>query len=269
MKKILFSLLLLFITSLYGFSQKSIELGLFGGGVFYLGDLNQGTPFLQTRPAYGGIARYNITDRWAMRLNVLQGKVLGDDEVSKANLERQLSFESNITEFSLVAEFNFFDYVTGSTRNYVAPYIFAGLGLFLFNPKAENVELKELGTEGQNTGYDGRKPYKTFSMAMPFGIGFKYSLTKKLGFAFEWGMRKTITDYIDDVSTTYYLDGESIDPGNTAQILSDPTRNHKPGMMRGNPRTKDWYSFFGVSVTYKFDLFRQYKCVDFGERRKY
>ena len=269
MRKRLALLFIILSSALMGYSQKSLEIGLFGGGAYYMGDLNPGTPFLQSQFAYGLIGRYNINTRWALRLNALHGKVKGDDEISKANLERMLNFESNITEFSLVAELNFFDYVTGSTRNYVTPYIFAGLGMFLFNPKVDDVELKDIGTEGQNVGFDGRKPYKTFSMAMPFGIGFKYSLTKKLGFAFEWGMRKTISDYIDDVSKTYYLDGESIDPNNTAQVLSDPTMSHKPGMMRGDPKTKDWYSFFGVTVTYKFELFRHYKCTDFGERRKY
>ena len=269
MNKKLILLLFTLVISLSGFSQKSIEVGLFGGGSFYLGDLNPDKPFLQSNIAYGLVARYNVTNRWVLRLNALHGTVAGDDEISEANLERMLKFESNITEFSVVAELNFFDYITGSTRNYVTPYIFAGLGMFLFNPRVNDIELKELGTEGQNVGYDGRGPYKTYSLAMPFGIGFKYSLTKKLGFAVEWGMRKTISDYIDDVSTTYYLDGESIDPGNTAQILSDPTQSHRPGMMRGNPKTQDWYSFFGVTITYKFELFRHYKCVDFGERRKY
>jgi len=269
MKKIFVLLLFLFIITFQGFSQKSMEFGLFGGGAFYLGDLNPGKPFLQSQLAYGLVGRYNINNRWALRLNVMRGSVKADDEVSKANLERQLSFESNITEVSAMAELNFFDYVTGSTRNYVTPYIFAGLGFFMFNPKVDDVELKSMGTEGQNVGFDGRKAYKTFSLAMPFGIGFKYSLTKKLGFAFEWGMRKTLTDYLDDVSKTYYLDGESIDPNNLAQVLSDPPMTHKPGMARGNAKTKDWYSFFGVTITYKFELLKHLKCTDFGQRRKY
>jgi len=269
MKKRLIFLLPLLISAIMGFSQKSLEIGIFGGGSYYMGDLNPGKPFLQSQFSYGLIGRYNISSRWVIKLNVLRGSVKGDDDVSKANTSRQLSFESNITEFSAVAELNFFDYITGSTRNYVTPYIFAGLGFFLFNPKVDDVELKSMGTEGQNVGFDGRSSYKTISLAMPFGIGFKYSLTKKLGFAFEWGMRKTLSDYIDDVSKTFYLDGESIDPNNLAHVLSDPTMTHKPGMMRGNPKTKDWYSFFGLTVTYKFELFKHFKCSDFGQRRKY
>ncbi len=269
MKRKLLVLLPMIMMSLLGFSQKSMEVGLFGGVSYYLGDLNPGKQFSQIGFSYGLVGRYNLDSRWAFRLNILQGTIKGDDEVSKANLDRMLKFESKITEFSAIMELNFLDYITGSTRQYVAPYVFVGVGVFWFNPKVDGVELKDMGTEGQNVAFDGRSPYKTFSFAMPFGIGFKYSLTKKLGFAVEWGMRKTLTDYIDDVSETYYLDGESINPNNSAQVLSDPTMKHKPGMMRGDKKTKDWYSFVGVTITYKFNLFKHYRCNDFGTRKKY
>ena len=180
-----------------------------------------------------------------------------------------VSFTSKITEFSGVIEFNFLPYETGSKKHRYTPYIFAGIGIFFFQPKLGEYNLKDYGTEGQNIGYDGRSPYKVFSFAIPFGIGFKYSLNKRLGFAFEWGMRKTFTDYLDDVSKTYYLDGQNINQNNTAEVLSDPTLDHKPGMQRGNPKTKDWYNFAGITITYKINLSNNYKCTDFGRRKKY
>jgi hypothetical protein len=141
--------------------------------------------------------------------------------------------------------------------------------MFFYEPEADGVALKEMGTEGQNIGFEGRSPYNTTQMAMPFGLGIKYSLNKKLGFAMEWGMRKTFTDYIDDVSTTYYLHGESINPSNEAEVLSDPTMSHNPLQARGNSSTKDWYTFFGITVTYKFRLGDGRKCSNFGTRRDY
>jgi hypothetical protein len=267
-KILLFIIPFLFCTEV-GLAQRSLEVGLFGGGAYYLGDLNPQKHFSQIDLAYGLMARYNLDSRWAVKVGAYRGTVKADDNISKANLSRQLSFSSKITEISAVMELNFLDYITGNTRQYISPYIFAGIGFFFHNPKVGDIKLKDMGTEGQNIGYDGREPYNLFSFALPFGFGFKYSLNKKLGFALEWGIRKTLTDYIDDVSETYYLDGESIDPNNTAQVLSDPTMDHIPGMQRGDPQTKDWYSFVGITVTYKFNLFRQYRCTDFGVRRKY
>jgi hypothetical protein len=260
MRKILIIILLLFA----GVSVKSqtLEAGLFGGTSYYLGDLNPAYHFLQPKPAYGILARYNAGTRWAFKLNGFRGKVFGSDAVSNTNQKRQLSFESVIWDFSLVAEFNFFDYFTGSKKDNWSPYIFGGLGYFTFNPKADDVELSTLGTEGQNVGFNGRKPYNKWSIAIPFGIGFKFSLNSRISAALEWGVRKTFTDYIDDVSTTYYLDGSQINPGNTAEALSDPTQLHQPYQERGNPQTEDWYSFAGLTVTYKFNFFGNRKCPD-------
>ena len=261
--------LLLIFSGLSLNAQKSLEIGLFGGVSYYLGDLNPGFHFRQPDVAYGAVARYNINPRWAMKVSIYRGSIKGDDATTKTNVDRNLGFESKITDFSYILELNFFDYVTGSTSNFLTPYIFVGISAFLFNPTSGGGDLKDMGTEGQNIGYDGRSPYKVFSFAIPFGIGFKYSLNKRLGFAFEWGMRKTFTDYLDDVSKTYYLDGQNINQNNTAEVLSDPTLDHKPGMQRGDPKTKDWYNFAGITITYKINLNNNYKCTDFGRRKKY
>jgi hypothetical protein len=122
-----------------------------------------------------------------------------------------------------------------------------------------------LGTEGQgDAGYDGRKPYDQFAFAMPFGLGVKYSLNKIFGVSAEWGMRKTSTDYLDDVSKTYYLDLSGVNPSSatTEQLASDPTLSHNAGMQRGNSRNKDWYSFAGVSLTVKIRMLKREKCLD-------
>ena len=268
MKKI--TLIIIMVAASFGMkAQKTMEVGLFGGGSYYIGDLNPAMHFLLTKPAYGAVARVNLDPRWTIKLSGQRGKIAGDDAVSKAVEGRELKFESDITDISLVVEFNFFNYITGSTRNFIAPYIFGGLGYTFFNPKADGIALRDLGTEGQNESFDGRSRYQTSTIAIPFGIGFKYSLNKRLGFAFEWGLRKTFSDYLDDVSTTYYLRGESINPSNTAEIYSDPTRSHNPYEARGNSSTKDWYAFFGVTLTYKFRLGKDSACRDFGNRRDY
>jgi hypothetical protein len=260
MRKLFFSVVLVLLTGLV--SAQSQEVGLFGGGAYYVGDLNPGYHFLMPKPSFGGMIRYNHGTRWAFRLGGYRGEVAGDDARSNARDTRGLSFESKITEVSAVAEFNFFDFYVGTKKNIVTPFIFGGLGAFFYNPKINGVSLRDLGTEGQNVGFDGRTQYNLYSFCLPFGLGIKYSLSRRFGVSVEWGLRKTLTDYIDDVSRTYYLDGEQINPENAGEILSDPTQLHKPYMERGNSRTNDWYAFFGVSLSYKFNLFKGRGCPD-------
>ncbi len=260
MKKLLITCAIV-VSSLFATGQ-TMEVGLFGGFSYYLGDLNPGKHFLQPEPAYGLLARYNINPRWALRAMAYRGHVMGDDAVSKTSSIRNLNFRSRVTEFSAVAEFNFFDYYTGSKRDVLSPYIFGGVGVFLFEPEAGGLSLRDIGTEGQQVGFDGRSPYNLYSFAIPFGLGVKFSLNKRLALTAEWGMRKTFTDYLDDVSRTYYLEGAQIDPADPAQLLSDPTMQHRPLMERGNPETRDWYNFSGITLTYKFRIFNKKGCPD-------
>jgi hypothetical protein len=251
-KRIVITSVLLFF--ILGVNAQTLETGLFAGASYYLGDINPGKHFDQSLFAAGAIARYNQDNRWAFRLSFLLGQVQAADELRKVVENRELAFTSRITEFSGVIEFNFFPYETGSDENYYTPYIFAGVGVFFFQPQIAGYKLRDYGTEGQNIGFDGRSPYALRGLSIPFGIGFKYSLTKKIGVSIEWGMRKTFTDYIDDISTTYYLDASTYVDPDTYVLFSDPTLSHQPNMERGNPETKDWFNFYGIALTYKFNV---------------
>ncbi|MCX6286498.1 MAG: DUF6089 family protein [Bacteroidetes bacterium] len=249
---------------LYGSSvpAQSLEAGLYGGGCYYLGDLNPGKQFLNYNIAYGVLVRYVIDDRWAVKVSAYRGKVKGSSSQSKFMPERELAFSSPVTDISAVAEFNFFDFYLGSRKNWITPYIYAGFSFFMFNPQNGGVSLQSIGTEGQTVGYEGRTPYKKFSFGIPFGLGVKVSLARRLGLAVFWEMHKTFTDYIDDVSKTYYLNGSAINKDDPSQFLSDPTMSYSPGMQRGNSRNNDWYSFSGVTLTYKFNLLGRRRCRD-------
>ncbi|MCB0823691.1 MAG: outer membrane beta-barrel protein [Bacteroidales bacterium] len=271
-KLILLVLLLTF--ALTGRSQ--LEVGIFGGGSYYMGDLNPNIPFLQTSAAYGLLARYNISSRWAAKLNLYQGSLNGDDDRSGFLPERNLSFKNDITELGLNFEFHFLPYFNGSMKSYVTPYIFSGVALLYHNPQLDNKDLKDYGTEGQNntseltklSGEDvTRDNYSNFVLSIPFGIGVKYSFSQRIAASLEWGMRKTFFDYLDDVSTTYYLEA-NLDPADSEyenQEYSDPNRNHDPWMQRGNSSTTDWYSFAGITLTYYIDLRNKNRCSDFED----
>ena len=253
---------LLFALCSYSGRAQDLEVGFTFGGGYYLGDLNPGKHFLHTKLAYGLVARYTLDTRWAVKLSGTRGTIKGDAGSSTFLPDRGLAFTSNLTDISGVVEFNFLPYFTGSRMSTLSPYIYGGISVFFYDPKFNGVSLRSIGTEGQKVGYEGRSPYGSVGVGIPFGLGIKYSLSNRLGLHAYWEMHKTFSDYLDDVSTTYYLDGSTISENDPAGMLSDPTRSHKPGMQRGSTSNKDWYAFFGASLTYKFSLLSPRKCRD-------
>ena len=266
MRKILIFLLFAVISAPLTYAQKSGDFGLMGGVTYYIGDLNPAMPFQMSKPAFGVLYRQNFNSRISLRAHGLRGAVAGDDAISKTNPERNLNFESTLTEAGLQLEINFFDYFIGSKINKISPYIFAGPTVFFFKPYGNlggvKTELQPLTTENQSN------PYKLYAFSGSFGLGVKYSVSKLIGVGAEWGMRNTTTDNLDDVSQVYYLD-----QGDPAFILpsevtpemaiaSDPTLNHNAGMQRGNSRNNDWYSFAGISVTVKIKMLEKENCLD-------
>jgi hypothetical protein len=271
MRKYIIILLVLFATP--GLKAQ-LEVGFFGGTSFYMGDLNPNIPFLQPDFAYGVLARYNFSSRWAAKMNLYQGVIHGDDEVSNFQSERALTFRSGITELGGTMEFHFLPYFNGSMRSYWTPYLFAGAAMVYHRPQRNETDLRDYGTEGQyNTQFllppDTERPeYSYYSFSIPFGIGLKYSFSKRISASLEWGMRKTFTDYLDDVSTTYYTSAALVSQGTQEYedlLYSDPNLSHEPNMQRGNSQTNDWYSFAGLTITYFIDLRNRNKCSDFEE----
>ena len=86
-------------------------------------------------------------------------------------------------------------------------YLFGGIGLMYFNPKAEYqgewIALQPLGTEGQGLpGQDDK--YSRITFTIPYGIGIGKTIDRYWAINFELTMRQTFSDYIDDVSGEYY-----------------------------------------------------------------
>jgi len=244
------------------FKQYS-EFGLMIGTTYYIGDLNPSTQFYQSKLAGGIMFRKNVNPRFAWRFNAILGSIAADDALSNNpfQLNRNLSFRSHVAEFSGLLEFNFLPYEVGDDAYRFTPFIFGGLAVFNHNPRALldgfYVPLQPLGTEGQgNTFYPAKKPYALTNVAIPFGVGIKWHLNSNLGFALEWGLRRTFTDYLDDVSTTYADPAALLaEKGINAVILADRSLSEpgisNVGRQRGNSKTLDWYSFAGLTITFK------------------
>jgi len=268
LKKLILPAFILLITQELT-AQQTGEFGPFAGVSYYVGELNPGLPFRMSKFAFGGLYRQNFTGRLAARVHFLTGSVTGDDIASGIRPDRNLNFTSPITEIGGQFEVNFFEYYIGSRQHRWSPYLFGGGAFFMFKPfttlDGSKVELQPLGTEGQGSSeYPDRKAYNLYSFAIPFGMGVKFSVNKYFGLAAEWGMRRTFTDYIDDISKTYYLDldGANASSVTREEYLSDPALSHSSGMQRGNERNSDWYSFAGISATVKIRMLNRERCLD-------
>lgn len=240
------------------------ELGVMLGGSYYTGELNRMGHFQQLEPAGGLIFRYNVHPRLALRVNAFYGWVRGDDSRSQFEYQRNrnLSFRSHIMEIAAGFEFNYFNYEIGNEKHWITPYMFGEIGVFQMNPKTkyngEWVDLRPLGTEGQGTSLSNEKPYSLVQLSIPMGLGVKMNIGKNVALSLEYGIRLTFTDYIDDVSGTY-VDRDALAQvnGGIAADLSDRslaplgTNERNAGFRRGDPNNKDWYSFFGMILTFR------------------
>lgn len=144
----------------------------------------------------------------------------------------------------------------------LTPYIDAGAGLFHFNPTTidrygQKQHLSGLGTEGQGMSFSDNMPYILTRFEIPFGGGIQYSINKKMALKLDFLFRKTFTDYIDDVSTTY-PDGTLIDK--KLPIVKkltfrgdeiNPNAAYPSGGQRGNPDNKDFYYTGQVKFVYQ------------------
>lgn len=229
----------------------------------YKGDLNNSLfnpKFFNL--AVGGHYRHYYNNHWALKLGINYGTISADDAESNDafQLYRNLSFKSHVLEVEGQFEFNFFPFQTANRSTPGTPYLFIGLAAFKFSPKAllgdTWYDLQPLGTEGQNTSaYPDRKKYKRVQIAIPFGGGFKFRLSDRVGLGIEVGARKTYTDYLDDVSTTYAKKNVLLAAeGALAVTLSDRSpdmlNDNNNDRQRGDAAHKDWYMFSGISLNY-------------------
>lgn len=242
--------------------EESREFGIVAGTAYYIGDINPYRHFGgDLSLGAGAMYRQNINRRWAVKGQVFYG-VIGANDADSDNAWRQnrnLSFRNEIIEGSCTVELNYKDYQIGNPQAKFSPYLFMGLGIFSHRPQAEYngrwVELQPLGTEGQGTS-EGERPYALRGLVAPFGVGIKLNLFASVALSVEWGMRKTWTDFLDDVSGRYVDPAVLADEaGQLTVILADRSigipegRQNHAGMERGDSGRNDWYNFTTATLS--------------------
>ncbi len=251
---------------------QSTEYGVLLGASTYFGDLNPNYGYKYIRPAAGAFLRYHFNPYIAIRGAVNYTKIGYDDQFTSNPYQQQrnLNFRSDILEANVMAEFNFFWFSTGDQHHRFTPYLTGGIGAFYYEPyttyNSRRYNLRPLGTEGQNTADYADRKYKPYSICFPVGAGIKYWISPGLNLGFELVNRFTLTDYIDDVSSTYVgVDKFVPNPMNPSvaselqdrSFAVDGQKLGRAGKQRGDKATKDQY--FMVQLSLSFQL-KTYKC---------
>lgn len=268
---------------LYGTHRKRVEVGFNVGPSFFLGDLGgnagKGKRFVKdlnlqlTQIWTGAFIAIYPTDWLAFRLTGQVGTLTADDYAIKTKgvdelwrKQRNLDFRSTIKEAYFVTEFYPLNLLTKQLEfaHRIQPYGTLGIGVFRFNPQGSLTssngtktwyDLKPLRTEGEGmVEYPGRKEYSLTQVSLPIGMGLRFIISERFTMSIEMLLRKSFTDYIDDVSTNYIdpnLFDKYLSPHDAAiaRQVSDKTygiitpglNRYQPGTQRGNPKQNDSY----------------------------
>lgn len=209
--------------------------------------------FTQTKTALGLGYRYKTQNRINLSVGFNYLKVAGDDKLTQEPYRhnRNLNFKSSVFELSARAELILLTNSNGKkvyriktlkrkTRLHYELIAFGGVGCFYFNPKGKNqltnewISLYALHTEGQGLS-GGPKQYSRLAACLPFGLYYRVIINRTWNIGLEYCFRKTFTDYIDDVSTTYYNSSVlSNSYGVLSAQMADPNLNQIPNATAPN-----------------------------------
>ncbi|MBB1286664.1 hypothetical protein HRH25_19955 [Flavisolibacter sp. BT320] len=281
---VFFSTLSFYSLKAQSVSYGKVEVGAGVGPLFFLGDLGgnfgRGTTLVKdinfpaTNVSVGFQVNVYPTEWIGFRLAFNSGKLEGADSLinEKGGAEisrkvRNLHFRSKMTEAYAALEFyptvfiEQYDGLQGKLR----PYGLIGVGMFRFNPQTQYyspngttrwVNLRDLRTEGQGMQeYPNRKMYSLTQVEIPMGFGAKYYVSEDMYIGMEILHRKTFTDYIDDLSTSYInpdLFDKYLLPENAVVAKQvyyrgfNTTSRPDDGEMRGQKRNND--AFFSTLI---------------------
>lgn len=211
------------------------EFGVQLGTAYYIGELND-IHFYPLRPSGGLVLRYNYDSRISVRSMANWGRISASDDNIEGGFSkvRNTSFRNDVIELGAVFEFNFTEFSTYALNTFdkkssiVSPYVYLGLAYFYHNPQ---INIDGTYRNASNFVIEGNT-YRLNQLSMPMGIGLKFRMNN-FGLGLDWGIRGTLTDYLDDISTYYEENVNS-----TASS----------GFQRGNKFNNDWYVFTGVSL---------------------
>jgi len=261
-----FMLLVCFLP--FATSAQDFYFSLRGGLANYQGDL-QAKPITFSQAKFLGSfgARYDLSEHFTARTYFSLTSLQADDKKGNATMKmRNLNFQTKLFSWELGAQYN----ILSLNNSWWTPYVFAGIGVFHFNPYTHTTGgvktyLQPLSTEGEGF-IPGENPYKLTQFSIPFGAGAEYAVNEDIRLGLEFGYNKLFTDHLDDVSKTYVDESALLGAkGQTAVDLA--YRGYEVGAgpypaaktARGNDKQKDaWYSFaFTLTIRSFIDQYKR------------
>ncbi len=233
MKQILAIFLIGFL-AIEAFGQPSVDIGIFGGAGTYFGDMTKIDFQKSVNPAYGGFVRYNFNPRYGLRFNVINGAI-----GAEGNFEEAVwSFKKNVTDISLLFEFNYLKYIVGDKITPWSTFIFFGVGMQTYNYNGDRLITVPPLPPVVAATYKFDSPGPVMTPTLPFGIGVKYNLSRRWGIGLEGALRKTFSDKLDDLD----------DPLNYEHTNATPPVQVKYTDQWHN---NDWTVYAGIHLVYK------------------
>jgi hypothetical protein len=241
------------------FSQRH-EIGAKVGVTNYFGDLNHE---LRIEPNLGFVQllyKNNQTKFYSFGFSLSRGQFSSSDANSSNawQVNRNASFSSRVNEIATFLEFNFLPTDKSGKKNFASPFLKVGTGVFTKKVYSQfgddGVQLSGLYTEAQTLN-KGRP--SGLSMFLMYGLGVKFGIGKHIGLGIDFSLRKTSSDYLDDVSTVYpdedlvrRVYGEEADV--TLEYVNTSLNQNLDiqGKQRGSDFKNDDYIFAGFFFTY-------------------
>jgi len=258
----LLTLIAVFGIPLFGYSQsfyalrrdRNFLVSLGSGTANYYGEMVNPGEFGTLKANVAAGAEYYLSSRISVRADLTWFQLSGNDaKADDDRVQRNLSFRSNNIELSVLGAINLSPMgLRFYQRSKLNLHAFAGIGVLYFNPKAEYQgkwhALQPLQTEN--------KKYSRIQPVIPFGFGARVKLNPFFNILVEAGYRFTFTDYLDDASSTRYVDGALL-KNDLARALADrrveidtqPSRPTEVGK-RGNPAENDGYFITNITLQY-------------------
>jgi opacity protein-like surface antigen len=198
--------------------HRSFEIGFGIGGMNYQGDIIPNKFSMKNaKLGYTIFGRYNLSEKFALRLGYVGGSTGDDDSNYPSRGTRGYAFAGKINEVHLVGEWS--PTAATATRNedgtyeirkQFTPYVFAG---FALGGSSAATKIKT-ATATDETGA------ATTFWSVPLGVGFRYPISEKAKIGIELGMRYSGSDYLDGFS------------------------------QRANPKNKDTYTFGAIKASF-------------------
>ena len=198
------------------------EVGVFGGGSNFIGDVGSTAYIAPNAPALGVILKWNRSTRHSWRVSLIYSDLKGKDSKSDdpRRKARNYNFDSNLFEISAGMEYTFWDFDLHNSGIKFVPYLYSGISV----ANHDNYLFDSLG------GYTDEGT-DSWAFGIPMVLGIKSNITKHFILGFEVGARYTFSDELDG---------------------SVPDDSFAENFSFGNTNSNDWYVFTGFTLTYTF-----------------